>query len=78
VQRLVAARPAAVPRAHVDVEEDRRLELRQPQVVECRFFGGMDEQGNAAALGVSERTVHRDWAKACAWLYRYCYPEPTV
>jgi RNA polymerase sigma-70 factor, ECF subfamily len=53
-----------------------KLEPRQRQVVECRFFGGMEEQEIAAALGVSERTVHRDWVKARAWLYRYFYPEP--
>jgi RNA polymerase sigma factor (TIGR02999 family) len=54
------------------------LEPRQRQVVECRFFGGMEEAEIAAALGVSERTVHRDWVKARAWLYRYFYPEPTA
>jgi DNA-directed RNA polymerase specialized sigma24 family protein len=43
--------------------------------VECRFFGGMEEQEIAVALGVSERTVHRDWIKARAWLYRYFYPD---
>jgi RNA polymerase sigma factor (TIGR02999 family) len=53
------------------------LEPRQRQVVECRFFGGMEEQEIAAALGISERTVHRDWMKARAWLYRYFYPEST-
>jgi RNA polymerase sigma-70 factor, ECF subfamily len=52
-----------------------KLEPRQRQVVECRFFGGMEEREIAAALGVSERTVHRDWIKARAWLYRYFYPE---
>jgi RNA polymerase sigma-70 factor (ECF subfamily) len=52
------------------------LEPRQRQVVECRFFGGMEEQEIAVALGVSERTVHRDWMKARAWLYRHFYPEP--
>jgi RNA polymerase sigma factor (TIGR02999 family) len=52
------------------------LETRQRQVVECRFFGGMEEQEIAAALGVSERTVHRDWLKARAYLYRHFYPEP--
>ena len=54
-----------------------RLDPRQRQVVECRFFGGMEEQEIAAALGISERTVHRDWLKARAWLYRYFYPEST-
>jgi RNA polymerase sigma factor (TIGR02999 family) len=52
-----------------------KLEPRQRQVVECRFFGGMEEREIAAALGVSERTVHRDWIKARAWAYRYFYPE---
>jgi len=54
------------------------LEPRQRQVVECRFFGGMEEQEIAVALGVSERTVHRDWVKARAYLYRHFYPEPTA
>jgi RNA polymerase sigma factor (TIGR02999 family) len=52
-----------------------KLEPRQRQVVEGRFFGGMEEQEIAAALGISERTVHRDWIKARAWLYLYFYPE---
>ncbi len=52
------------------------LEPRQRQVVECRFFGGMEEREIAAALGVTERTVHRDWVKARAWLYRYFHPDP--
>lgn len=51
------------------------LEPRQREVVECRFFGGMEEQEIAAVLGVSERTVRRDWVKARAWLYRSMYPE---
>jgi RNA polymerase sigma factor (TIGR02999 family) len=46
-----------------------RLDLRQSRVVECRFFGGMTEQDIASALGVTERTVRRDWTKAKAWLY---------
>jgi RNA polymerase sigma factor (TIGR02999 family) len=49
------------------------LEPRQRQVVECRFFGGMDEREIAAALAVTERTVRRDWVKARAWLYRSLY-----
>jgi RNA polymerase sigma-70 factor, ECF subfamily len=53
------------------------LEPRQRQVVECRFFGGMEEHEIAAALGVTERTVQRDWVKARAWLSRYFFPDPT-
>lgn len=58
---------------------DRALETldpRQRQVVECRFFGGMEESEIAEALDVSERTVRRDWVKARAWLYREIYDTP--
>lgn len=53
-----------------------QLEPRQRQVVECRFFAGMEEHEIATALGLTERTVRRDWVKARAWLYRTLYPEP--
>jgi RNA polymerase sigma factor (TIGR02999 family) len=52
------------------------LEPRQRHVVECRFFGGMDEQEIATALGITERTVRRDWVKARAWLYLALYDAP--
>jgi RNA polymerase sigma factor (TIGR02999 family) len=41
---------------------------RLVQIVECRFFGGMAEAEIAEALGVSERTVERDWKRARAYL----------
>ena len=44
--------------------------LRLAQVVECRYFGGYDDAETARALGVSERTVRRDWNLARAWLHR--------
>ncbi|HET9985896.1 MAG TPA: ECF-type sigma factor [Longimicrobiales bacterium] len=46
------------------------LEPRLARVVECRFFGGMGEEQIAAALGVTVRTVQRDWAKARMLLRR--------
>jgi len=55
-----------------------QLEARQRQVVELRFFGGLEEKDIAEALGVSERTVRRDWVKARAWLYRALYPQQTT
>jgi RNA polymerase sigma factor (TIGR02999 family) len=51
----------------------RRLEQvdpRKSKVVECRFFGGLTIEETAAALGVSPRTVKRDWLVAQAWLHR--------
>jgi RNA polymerase sigma factor (TIGR02999 family) len=50
-----------------------RLALEMPRladVVECRFFGGYGEEDTSRALGMSLRTVQRDWLKARAWLYR--------
>lgn len=44
--------------------------LRLAQVVECRYFAGYDEAETARALGISERTVRRDWTLARAWLHR--------
>jgi RNA polymerase sigma factor (TIGR02999 family) len=43
---------------------------RLAEVVECRFFGGYGEEDTARVLGVSLRTVQRDWLKARAWLFR--------
>jgi RNA polymerase sigma factor (TIGR02999 family) len=51
------------------------LEARQRQVVEMRFFAGMEEKEIAEVLGVTDRTVRRDWVKARAWLYRTLYPD---
>lgn len=43
---------------------------RLAQVVECRYFAGYSEAEIATALGVTERTVRRDWVTARAWLAR--------
>jgi len=43
---------------------------RQGQIVELRFFGGLSEEEIAAHLGISARTVKRDWRMAKAWLYK--------
>lgn len=41
---------------------------RLTRVVECRFFVGLSQDETARALGVSLRTVQRDWTRARAWL----------
>jgi RNA polymerase sigma factor (TIGR02999 family) len=49
------------------------LEAEDPrllQIVECRFFAGYTEAETAEALGISTRTVERDWFRARAWLAR--------
>lgn len=56
--------------AEVDdlLEKLGRLDERLPRVVECRWFAGLTEAETADVLGVSERTVRRDWQKARALL----------
>jgi RNA polymerase sigma-70 factor, ECF subfamily len=56
--------------------EDALLELarispRQAGIVELRYFGGLSIEETAEALGLTSRTVDRDWAVARAWLRRY-------
>jgi RNA polymerase sigma factor (TIGR02999 family) len=43
---------------------------RKARVVELRFFGGLSVDEAAEALGISPRTVDKEWAFARAWLYR--------
>ena len=47
-----------------------RIDERLSRVVECRFFAGLTEQETAEVLGVTARTVRRDWTKAKGWLHR--------
>jgi RNA polymerase sigma factor (TIGR02999 family) len=47
-----------------------RRNERLPRVVELRFFAGLTEDETARALGVTPRTVQRDWATARAWLHK--------
>jgi RNA polymerase sigma factor (TIGR02999 family) len=47
-----------------------QVDERKSRVVEMRFFGGMSDEEIAEALGVTTRTVLRDWKKARLWLYR--------
>ena len=45
------------------------LDERQARIVEMRFFGGLEVDEVAGALGISERTVKREWQKARAFLF---------
>lgn len=51
------------------LERLAELSPRLAHVVECRFFAGYSEAETAHALGITDRTVRRDWIKARAWLY---------
>ena len=52
------------------LEELAQIAPRQAQMVEARFFGGLDVPETATLLEVSEATVLRDWRAAKAWLAR--------
>lgn len=53
---------------HELLKQLERMSERQARIVEFRFFAGMNTDEIAELLGVSERTVMRDWKVAKAWL----------
>ncbi|HSK20632.1 MAG TPA: ECF-type sigma factor [Longimicrobiales bacterium] len=67
---------AVVERAEEIVALDEALlrlaaiDARQARVVEFRFFGGLTEAETAETMGLSQRTVAREWVTAKGWLYR--------
>lgn len=69
---------AASPVAFIDLdaalEDLSRLDPRQAQVVELRYFGGLENGEIATVLRISEPTVVRDWRVARAWLYSRLNP----
>jgi RNA polymerase sigma-70 factor (ECF subfamily) len=46
------------------------MDPRRSQVVELRYFGGLNNEEIAGVLQISENTVTRDWNMARAWLYQ--------
>lgn len=55
-------------RVHEALEELARVDERMAKVVEMRYFGGLTEMEIAEALGVTDRTVRRDWEHARLFL----------
>ena len=49
---------------HAALQELAKLDARLVQVVEMRYFGGMKDEEIAQVLGLTDRTVRRDWEKA--------------
>ncbi len=70
--------PALAPEELIALEEAlEELGRQAPRlrtVVEYRFFAGMEEGEIAEALGVTTRTVQRDWVRARAWLHQALNP----
>jgi RNA polymerase sigma factor (TIGR02999 family) len=68
VAELPAQGEDQVLRVHEALEELAALDERLARVVEMRYFGGLLEAEIAQVLGVTERTVQRDWQKARLFL----------
>lgn len=79
VDGLEAPAPAT-PERVVALDEALRqfeaLDARAARVVECRYFAGLTVDETAAALGLSDSTVKRDWATARMWLHRALSDDP--
>lgn len=61
-----------VPAAALDaaLQKLERMDPRQGEIVELRFFGGLSVEETAEVLGISPATVKREWAIAKLWLER--------
>jgi len=58
------------------LDELSGLDAGQARLVEMRFFAGLSTEETAEVLGVSARTVKRDWRSARAWLLHRLGPSP--
>lgn len=72
---LVVDQEDAVLAVHEALHAMADFAPRMAQVVECRYFAGYTEAETAEALGVTERTVRRDWVSAKAWLAAELGPQ---
>lgn len=68
VAESVARHEDEVLRVHEALDDLAATEPRLAQVVQMRYFGGLSEAEIAGCLGVTERTVQRDWQKARIYL----------
>ncbi len=66
-----AEKPEMILALEDGLQELAASEPRLVEVVECRFFAGLSIADTALALGLSDRTVDRDWQRARSWLKEY-------
>lgn len=58
------------------LDQLRSLDERKAQIIELRFFGGLDEETSARILGISRSTASSDWRFARAWLLSKLSDQP--
>ena len=71
----VAADADRILLIHDALERLTAIDPRLTQVIECRFFAGYSEEETAQVLGMSPRTVRRDWTRGRAWLLELLGPD---
>ena len=77
MEEVALVQPEASPQILALDEALERLARRDPRqarIVELRYFAGLTDQEAAEVLGISVRTVKRDWNVARAWLYQQLNP----
>lgn len=62
--------PVDLEALHAALDKLAALDAQQARVVECRFLVGMSVEEIAHVMGISTRSVERDWAAAKVWLRR--------
>ena len=67
-QAGLPAREGHILRVHEALQEMAKLDERMTRVVEMRYFAGLSDAAIGAALGVTDRTVRRDWEQARLFL----------
>jgi len=60
--------PEEILAIHLTLERLERLDPQQGKLVELRYFAGLSSEETAEAMGLSLRTVEREWTTAKAWL----------
>lgn len=76
LQVPIEQRAGSIIALHEALERLAEHDETQSKVVEMRFFGGLTNTEISEALGVSERTVGREWRAAKLWLFREINENP--
>ena len=76
VQVPVEERAAALLDLDEALERLKEIDERKCKIIEMRFFGGLTDEEIAEVMGVTTRTVLRDWKTARLWLYRELAQNP--
>jgi RNA polymerase sigma-70 factor (ECF subfamily) len=66
---LTESRSAELIAVNDAIDRLALLDSRQARIIELRFFGGLSVEETAEVVGISPKTVKRDWSLAKAWLY---------